>query len=83
MENFVVNLAVVLPSRFSRVLFCPLRSSQYPEIKSFQVSVITSPNGGYLDALGTGGHQGMEPKGMQFELLVCGKGLCERRELHR
>lgn len=83
MENFVVNLAEVLPSRFSRVLFYPLRSRQHPEIKSSQVSVITSPSGGYLDNLGTGGHQGMEPEGRHFEPLVRGKGLCERRELHR
>lgn len=83
MEDFVVNLAVVLPSWFSRVLFSLLGSGEQPEIKSFRVSVITSPNNRLLAALGTGGHQGMEPKGRDFEPVVRGKGLCERRELHR
>lgn len=83
MEDFVVNPAVVLPSWFSRVLFSLLGSGQHPEIKSLQISVITSPDSRLFAALGTGGHQGMEPKGRDFEPVGRGKGLCGRRELHR
>lgn len=74
MENFVVNLAEVLPSRFSRVLFYPLRSRQHPEIKSSQVSVITSPSGGYLDALGQVVTKAWSPKGGILNFWSVAKG---------